>query len=166
MTVDDLCRSAFRRVSEDGRACVGSGVRLPSSVGRRTGALGDGASCAEVQAPLNPHLAWGSLPTMCTQRVLYAGHGPIWTPVDVLGSDNDQPPPKAIELFSAFDVAGPLAVVAGMLSSVIFDDDLELGIAEIEPHDHVSVVVTDRVVDRRLGKPGENDQHSQARFHW
>ena len=42
MTLDDHRHSTFRRMSEDGRACAGRGVRLPPSVGRRTGCVARG----------------------------------------------------------------------------------------------------------------------------
>lgn len=86
-------------------------------------------------------------------------------PVVVLLLYGDEPPSEMLELLPSFEIARPLPRIDGMLISVVLDQELEFGVAQIEAHLPFTVGVPDYVVDVGFGETGKHNEHSQAGFH-
>lgn len=85
--------------------------------------------------------------------------------VDVSGTDHHQSPTPVVKLLAAGNVASPLGGVSRVLASVVLDEELELGVAEVEPHEHLAVDIANDEVDPRLRQTCEHDQHAQSGLH-
>jgi hypothetical protein len=86
--------------------------------------------------------------------------------VQAFSRDDHQAPALALEGFPPFDVMEPIGTHLAMMPTVVLDDDLEFGVAEIESLCPVAVRFTKDVVDSWLGQPTQHDEHPQSRFPW
>lgn len=84
--------------------------------------------------------------------------------VNARACDDDQSPALVVESLPTLDVDPPLRVFH-VLTPVVLNHDLKRRIAQVEPHDHDSVLVPNLEVDLRLWKTCEHDQHPHAGFH-
>ena len=77
-----------------------------------------------------------------------------------------EPPLEVVELLAPIDVALPLLVILGVLTTVVLDRDPRLAIAHVQAAQDVSLVVAELDVDRRLRQAGEDDQQANLALLW
>jgi hypothetical protein len=85
--------------------------------------------------------------------------------INALGPYDDQPPSIAVQLLAPLDIARPLSVVVGMLATVVLNDQLQIGIGQVEAFRPPAHRVVLDVVDHGLGQPGKHHQHPKPGLH-
>jgi hypothetical protein len=94
-------------------------------------------------------------PLQCSQRIV----------VDPFRSDNHDSPAILIKPFPTFEIMDPLLAIERVLTSVVLDDQLVLGITEVEAPAPLTPGRSNNEVHVRFGKPSEDDEQAYPGLH-
>lgn len=86
-------------------------------------------------------------------------------PVDPSRHHDHDPPTVVVDLLPSLEVALPLVDALDVVPTVVLDDDLALGPAEVEASYRLPAHVADGEVDPQLWQAGEHDEHAQPGLH-
>ena len=119
----------------------------------------------EVGTPIDAKPTAQTTHAALAQRGAHPPQGLLRAHVDAVGTHHDDPPAVPVEVLPAVDVAVPLPVVLRVLPAVVLDNQLQIRIAQVEPHLPRAVGVANDQVHHGLRQARQHDQQPQPGLH-
>src|SRR4029453_13181198 len=119
----------------------------------------------EVPHPLLPEGFWNPSSSLVQGRP-HPLQRPQRSFIDSFRDHDDDSPAVLIEPFAAFKIVNPLVAVKCMVTSVVLDDQLVLGVTEVNSQAPPAACNADDEVDLGFRQSSENHEQAYPSLHW